>query len=228
MDELCLLFAASGLELVPRELWEHPAVKAWAKRRGKRPGQTLLDVSIHRPAMLNLGDAERRGRPDIVHFCSLLALGSLLNRNRLLSLHIHTYDGKIIRVSRHVKLPRNYNRFIGLMEQLLVEEEVPPGSSEPLLQVLSCDLSELMEQLKPSKVYLLTEKGYKIKPVDLARNIIEEKTPMVIIGCFQAGDFSSEFYEIADETVSISQVTLEAWNVTARVLSAVEDALDLH
>ncbi|MEM4548526.1 MAG: hypothetical protein QXP94_07425, partial [Thermofilaceae archaeon] len=135
MEKLHLLLAEAGLELVPAEIWGHPTVAASARKRGKEPGEILLDVSLHYAAMKSLKDRMKRGRPDIAHFCMLLALGSLLNRAGMLELYVHTYDGRMIGVSPHVRLPRNYNRFVGLVEQLLKEGRVPPNSASPLLWV---------------------------------------------------------------------------------------------
>lgn len=227
LDKLHLVFVEAGLELVPKELWRHPAVRKSAERRGKRPGEILLDVSLHRSAMLSLKDAEKRGRPDIAHFCTLLALGSLLNKFSLLTLCLHTYDDKVIEVAPQTRLPRNYNRFISLVEQLLVEDSVPPNSDKPLLRAEPVELKELINRLKPSKVFLLSEKGVRIRANELAKKIIEEKGPAVLIGCFQAGDFRSTVYKLAHEVVAISQLPLDAWNVTAKVISSVEDALGL-
>ena len=47
---LNLLLADSELEMVPRELWSHPAVVQNAKKRGKKPSQVLLDASLHHSA----------------------------------------------------------------------------------------------------------------------------------------------------------------------------------
>ncbi|RLF05545.1 MAG: 16S rRNA methyltransferase [Thermoprotei archaeon] len=227
MRKLHLLLAEAGLELVPRELWSHPAVRATARRRAKRPGEILLDVSLHRFAMSRLKDREKRGRPDIVHFCSLLALGSLLNKAGLLEVHIHTYGDKVIGVAPHVRLPRNYNRFVGLMEQLLVEGRVPPGSKEPLLWIEEGGLEDLVRRISPSKIYLLSERGSLKMAKVLAKELMREEEPMAIIGCFQAGDFRSALYEIADEVVAISKATLDAWTVTAKLLCSLEDVLEL-
>ncbi|RLG20801.1 hypothetical protein DRN72_04605 [Methanosarcinales archaeon] len=57
---------------------------------------TLLDSSYHHKAMRMLENPDKRGRPDIVHFCLLEALGSPLNVDGKLSTVVHTYDGKII------------------------------------------------------------------------------------------------------------------------------------
>lgn len=227
MEKLYLILAEAGLELVPPELWGHPSVRAAAERRGKKPGQMLLDVSLHGKAMLRLPEREKRGRPDIAHFCALLALGSLLNESRMLALYIHTYDGRIIGVAPHVKLPRNYNRFVGLVEQLLAEGRVPPGAAEPLLWIEPYSLEGLVERTKPSRAFLLSERGSRMSANELARRITYESRPMVIIGCFQAGDFSERVARLTHEAVAISHRTLDAWNVTAKVLSAVEDALGL-
>jgi len=227
LRRLHLLLAEAGLELVPRELWSHPAVRATARRRMKRPGEILLDVSLHMLAMSGLRDREKRGRPDIVHFCTLLALGSLLNRAGLLEVHIHTYGGKVIGVAPHVRLPRNYNRFVGLMEQLLLEGRVPPSSKEPLLWVEEGGLEDLLKRASPSRVFLLSEKGSLRTAKALAEELVREEEPMAVIGCFQAGDFRDALYEIADEVVSISKATLDAWVVTAKLLCSIEDVLGL-
>ena len=225
MEKLHLLLAEAGLELVPKALWNHPAVRASARKRGKRPGEILLDVALHRSAMVNLEERWKRGRPDIAHFCMLLALGSLLNRARLLSLYVHTYEGRVIGVASHVRLPRNYNLFLGLMEQLLLEERVPPDAREPLLWVESLDLRGLVEKVRPTKVFLLSERGRLLKCRELAAAIAREEWPMVVVGCFQAGDFREETASLADEVAAISPTPLDAWVVVAKVLSSVEDEL---
>lgn len=228
VEKLHLLLAEAGLELVPAEIWGHPSVVANARRRSKERGEILLDVSFHYTAMRNLRDREKRGRPDIAHFCMLLALGSLLNEAGMLELHVHTYDGRVIGVSPHVRLPRNYNRFVGLIEQLLKDGRVPPKAAEPLLWVELYSLEGLFEKVAPSRVFLLSEKGAKLSAAELARRVVSEPKPMVVIGCFQAGDFSEHTVSLANEVVSISRSTLDAWIVTAKILSAIEDALGLY
>jgi len=227
VEKLHLLLAEAGLELVPAEIWGHPTVAASARKRGKEPGEILLDVSLHYAAMKGLKDRMKRGRPDIAHFCMLLALGSLLNRAGMLELYVNTYDGRMIGVSPHVRLPRNYNRFVGLVEQLLKEGRVPPNSASPLLWVEPYSLEELLERVAPSRIFLLSEKGGKVGAAELARRVASEPKPMVVVGCFQAGDFSERILKLAHEVVSISQYALDAWVATAKVLSAVEDALNL-
>ncbi len=81
---LNLLLADAEIELIPREIFHHPSVKANAKRRGKPPAEILLDSTIHHSALRKLTEGERRGRPDLVHFYLLLALESIMNKRGLL------------------------------------------------------------------------------------------------------------------------------------------------
>jgi rRNA pseudouridine-1189 N-methylase Emg1 (Nep1/Mra1 family) len=57
--------------------------------------------------------------------------------------------------------------------------------------------------------------------------LVKEEKPMVVVGCFQAGDFREETLALADDVVAIAQTPLDAWVVVAKVLSSVEDELGL-
>ena len=228
MKKLYFILADSGLELVPRSLWNHPAVRSSAMRRGKRPGEILLDISLHYSAMKKLKDYEKRGRPDIVHICLLIILSSLLNIKRYLQIYVHTYDNKVIEVDSSVRIPRNYNRFIGLMEQLLIKGKVPPDSEKPLLRVTQYSLSSIVREHNPSKILILDEEGILQTPRKLARVIIREELPMVIVGAFQKGKFSREVLGLAHERIAISKVRLDSWTVISRIISSVEDEVGIY
>ncbi|TRM90261.1 16S rRNA methyltransferase, partial [Sulfolobus sp. B1] len=49
-----IILLESAIELVPREIVDHPSVIKNAKRRGKKPEDTLLDISLHYHAMKSL------------------------------------------------------------------------------------------------------------------------------------------------------------------------------
>jgi len=223
-----LILADSGIELIPKNLWTHPAVRNTALRRGKEPGKLLLDISLHYSAMKTLRDYEKRGRPDIVHVCLLMALSSLLNIKGYLKVYVHTYDSKIIEIDPLTRIPRNYNRFIGLMEQLLISRSVPPGSQKHLLKILPFNLKELIERLSPSKITILDEKGGLRSPRKLAKALLAQRNPLVIIGAFQKGEFSEEIRSLNGERIAISKVRLDSWSVVSKVISSVEDELGLY
>ena len=216
-----LILAESSLELVPRELWSHPAVWRNARRRGKKPGETLLEVSLHYPAMRRLAAREKRGRPDIVFVSLLEALGSPANAEGMLRVYVHTINDLVLYVDSKVRIPRDYRRFVGLMEQLLVEGRVPPGSDRPLLYVKNRTIRALIKEIRPEVTMVLWEKGERRSVVEVARRL-RGKSIAVIVGGFPHGDFDSETLELADIKVSIYPVPLETWCVVSRVISAFE------
>lgn len=117
---ISLVIAESALEIVPTELYGHPAVRSHARRTrsGKRP-YMLLDNSWHYAAMKGMPDAERRGRPDLVHLALVTATSAPLYRiRRALEVYVHTADGCVISLGPGVRIPKSYHRFAGLIETL--------------------------------------------------------------------------------------------------------------
>ncbi|OYT30950.1 MAG: 16S rRNA methyltransferase [Thermofilum sp. ex4484_79] len=220
MLHICLV--ESGLELVPKEISKHPLIRRYAKKKGKKPSKVLLDISFHYHAMKNLKDFNKRGRPDIVHFCLLEALGSPLNKMALLRIYVHTYDGKVVFIDPSTRIPKNYIRFVGLMEQLLDKGKVPPNSSSPLLWIREMPVKDLIGHVKPGTVILLDEKGKKMSVHELAKKFPIGDNPLILIGGFQRGNISQEIREQADYIVSIFKETLETWIVISRILCAYE------
>src|SRR5438445_11878541 len=93
---LTLILAESSIELVPNEITGHPAILKSAERKKKDPRQLILDQSYHHSAILRLGKyGIGSGRPDIVHFCLLLALGSPLYLEYPLTCFIHTVGDQV-------------------------------------------------------------------------------------------------------------------------------------
>ncbi|MGB9827809.1 MAG: 16S rRNA methyltransferase [Thermosphaera sp.] len=221
MGKLKIAILEAGVELVPKEISNHPSVVKNAARRGKPPAHTLLDVSIHYSAMLRIRDRFKRGRPDIVHVTLLEALESPLNKKGLLEIYVHTYDGKAIFIHPSTRIPRNYNRFTGLMEQLLVEGKVPPGSPEPLLQAKSMRLPDLVRAAGASGLLLLREECER----ESVRSVVVKalnNALLIGVGGFPHGDFSQETLEAADYCYSIYEESLMTWVVASRLISTAE------
>jgi len=225
---LNVLFVEASLELVPRKISHHPSVTRNAKRDGKDPREVLLDKSLHHHAMLGLPEAEKRGRPDILHFCLLEALGSPLNRMGGLRSIAHTLNGDFIEFSSELRLPRDAYRFRSLMEQLFSEGRVPPGDEEPLITLASKKLREVKEVIHPSKTVALTSHGRTEKLVDLCRRLKAEENPLIFIGAYPHGAMRQETLAEADEAVSIHLEALEAWVVTSRLIYEYEKAIGLE
>ncbi|MDQ1280919.1 MAG: rRNA small subunit pseudouridine methyltransferase Nep1 [Thermoproteota archaeon] len=214
---LNLILAESALERIPKPLWNHPSVFKMAERLSKQPGQLLLDRSFHHRAMLDLKEAYKRGRPDIVHFCLLEALGTPLNREYLLKTYIHTMDGHIIIPNPDVRLPRNYDRFTGLLEQLYDSQRII-NNGKTLLELKRGNLSNLMDEVKPSYTLAFTRIGKPMLLHQTMNRLAKEENPVIIIGAFPNGNFSEETKQISNELICIDQAPLEAWTVVSRAI----------
>ncbi|MBS7619481.1 16S rRNA methyltransferase [Candidatus Bathyarchaeota archaeon] len=215
---LNLVFVEAALETVPESIRNHPAVMKNAERSGKKPVEVLLDRSLHHAAMKSLPKAEKRGRPDILHFCLLEALGSPLNMEGGLRIWVNTFGGYTISVSPKVRLPRDCNRFKGLMEQLFKFRRVPPESSEPLLTVEEMGLQELIKAMRPDKVIALSSHGKRVNLVDLCNSLKRVENPAAFIGAYPTGPFEEGTLSLVDEVFSIYPLSLEAWVVTSRLI----------
>jgi len=230
-EPLHLVLVESALELVPREIWHHHVVRAHARKRGKKPWEMLLDISLHYFAMQSLPERHKRGRPDIVHVCLLNALSSPLNSEGLLRTVVHTVDNRAIFIDPETRIPRNYNRFVGLMEQLLTQGKVPPDSEKPLMYWRRMELRELLDELGIEVAILLSERGIKVELAELGRMLaraIKLGIPTaVMVGAFPHGDFRRETVDCATHIIAIYRRTLDAWTVVSRILTAVEMALNI-
>jgi rRNA small subunit pseudouridine methyltransferase Nep1 len=224
---LTVVLAESALEPIPRQLWDHPSVRKYVQRRGKDPRFLLLDRSYHHAAMKALREAEKRGRPDIVHFSLLESLGSPLCKEGLLQVYVHTVADSVISVNKETRLPRNYNRFLGLMEQLLELKQIPPQGSPLLTLIQDMTFSRLMRQLKPDSVVVFSKMGISKTLESTVSEFKEKKKPVAVVGGFPHGTLSENVTKLADQVVAIDREMLETWTVVARIIYEYERQIGL-
>jgi len=176
--------------------------------------------------MKSLKESEKRGRPDIVHFALLEALGSPLNKEGLLQVYVHTVNDYVITVNPEARLPRNYNRFVGLMEQLFESGRVP-STGQTLLKLEHETLPKLLHEIKSDYVVAFSRKGSPETLKEAVSKLLHKKRPAVIIGGFPHGNFSETTIRLASEVASIDPGMLETWTLTSRVIYEYECAVSL-
>lgn len=223
---ITLLLAESALEPIPRQLWKHPLIKRYAQSSQNPPQTLLLDRSYHHAVMGGLPQNHKRGRPDIVHFTLLAALGSPLNKERMLRTYVHTITNQVITVNPTTRLPKNYNRFVGLMEALFRDGRVPP-TGPVLLEVTKKTPAELIAMVNPTYVVAFSRGGTPRLLEDVAGRLSQDERPAVIVGGFPHGQLSATTTRVADEIVSIDPDMMETWTVVSRILYAYERAIAL-
>jgi rRNA small subunit pseudouridine methyltransferase Nep1 len=220
---LHVILLECSIELIPRELTAIKQIQKHAARRKKKPNQLLLDQSVHGRAMTKLEGHLRRGRPDITFLSLLTLLETPLCKEGLLGVHLHLQDGRIVEISPEVRLPRNYDRFVGLFEQLLERGQVP-AQDEPLLKIIPSSLQELISTLKETgpnaRTILFVEGGNQTNIDDLHEAYPEEVSIPVIlgIGAFPHGEISQDVSQLFDRHLELDREVMMAWHVCAEVL----------
>lgn len=225
---LTLILAESALETIPEKLWKHLSIQKYAKLRHKHPRFVMLDRSYHHRAMTSLEQGTKRGRPDIVHFALLEALGSPLNKEVLLQVYVHTFNDYVITVNPETRLPRNYGRFVSLIEQLFEYGRIPPQPTENALLLLKRKtLPQLIRETKPSYVLAFSRAGKSHTLEEAVSKLSSENRPVVIVGGFPHGHFSNTTVRLANDVVSIDPEMLETWTVASRIIYEYERAIFL-
>lgn len=221
---LSLILAESELELVPEEIKGHPSVTAPAKRAGGRATRSVLDSSLHHSALRSLPQGERRGRPDIVHLFLLTALDSILNQTGGLQVFVHTRHDALVTVAPETRIMRNYNRFSGLMEQLLRHSRTPLDGKPLLSLEPGVGLGEAVKRLGADHTILFDAAG---KPARLAElfpaHAAAGRHLACVIGGFPKGEFRSDL-GFASERLSLHPSPLSAWVVAAEAIVNWENA----
>jgi len=216
---LNFVLAESALELVPKDIRKQQAVVSDAKRRRKDSSEVLLDRSFHHSAMSRLKDSEKRGRPDLVHVALLSVTGTPLYLDGMARVFVHTYDDNVLEIGEKTRIPKNYLRFRGLMEQALVERP-----RQGLVRVHSMGVKDLVRKISSDAVLGLSVQGKMTSLEGLAKMITSAKDPCVMVGGFPHGHFSPATLSLVDQLVRIHARPLEAHIVASRVIYEVEKA----
>ena len=212
---LSLVLAESALEIIPLELQDHPSVLSHAQKLGKHPSEILLDNSWHFAAMKGINNEIKRGRPDLVHFSILEATTIPLYLQNKIKVYIHTIDDKVIYIGENVHIPKSYHRFEGLIEKLFLEKTIR-SDTNILLEIKERSFSELINEIKPSKIIGFSTKGKLSSFEKLSSEI--SNNDCIVIGGFQKGHFSESITSKINHLFSIGTSSYEAHVVIARML----------
>ncbi|KAI0057763.1 Nep1-domain-containing protein [Artomyces pyxidatus] len=198
------------------------------KGRGGREGEAkyaLLNCDDHQGILAKTGRDIADARPDITHQCLLTLLDSPLNKAGLLQVYIHTAKNTLIEVNPHVRIPRTFKRFSGLMVQLLHKLSIRGvNGPEKLLKVIKNPVTDHL----PVNTYKLTLSG-DAPTVRLSRflpTLPQTHHVAVFVGAMARGrdDFADH---IVDEKISISDYPLSASVACGKFCCALEELWDI-
>lgn len=203
-------------------------VSSGGKGKGGREGDvkyTLLNCDDHQGILAKTGRDIADARPDITHQCLLTLLDSPLNKAGLLQVYIHTTKGVLIEVNPHVRIPRTFKRFSGLMVQLLHKLSIRGvNGPEKLLKVIKNPVSDHL----PVNTMKITLSG-DAPTVRLSRylpTLPETHSIAVFVGAMARGrdDFADH---VVDQKISISDYPLSASVACGKLCCGLEELWDI-
>lgn len=168
----------------------------------------LLNCDDHQSVLAKMGRDIADARPDITHQCLLTLLDSPLNKAGLLQVYIHTAKGVLIEVNPHVRIPRTFKRFSGLMVQLLLKLSIRSvQGNERLLTVIKNPISD---HLPPNTHKITLSHNAPVQRLsEYIPTIPKDHSLAVFVGAMAHGQ--DNFADtIVDEKISISEYSLSA------------------
>ena len=214
---LRLIIADAELQTVPENMARDRAIRNIAEKNHKKPTEMLLDSNYMHTTIDKYfpGESNRRGRPDIIYIFLEVAMESILNKNKMLDVYVHTRENYIIHINSETKLPRSYNRFQGLMEDLFKKRSINYNGNE-LLSMREGAIIPFLKNLD-GKTVALSPEGTSSS----LSAIINQDNLNVIIGGFSQGDYISDIYGNFP-AYKIFNEELTIWSVGMEVISQYE------
>ncbi|MEK6843656.1 MAG: hypothetical protein AABY04_04155 [Candidatus Micrarchaeota archaeon] len=227
MNKLNILFSETALELMPIPLQSNGMILDEAKKRHVKVGNTLLDSNKHHIPMHILPNFEKRGRPDILHFSLLTALESIVNKEgKLGKILSHTQADVLLEIRNETRLPRIYNRFVGIIEQALSGGKNEFISIKPNTS-FEVSLEAAMEGSKKPSIYFFNEFGKETKLMELGKMLKEDMENdlhvLFVFGCFPHGNFSDETRNLllkkGAKEIRLSKEILPVWTLVSSAIN---------
>ncbi|KAI0027369.1 Alpha/beta knot methyltransferase [Vararia minispora EC-137] len=185
----------------------------------------LLNCDEHQGILAKTGRDIADARPDITHQCLLTLLDSPLNKAGRLQVYIHTAKGVLIEVNPHVRIPRTFKRFSGLMVQLLHRLSISGvNGKEKLLKVIKNPVTDHL----PVNTHKITLSGdaQTIRLSKYLPTLPPDQSIAVFVGAMARGrdDFADH---MVDEKISISEYPLSASVACGKFCCALEELWDI-
>ncbi|XP_058091705.1 uncharacterized protein LOC131237761 [Magnolia sinica] len=159
-------------------------------------------------------------RPDIVHQALLAILDSPLNKaGRLRALYVRTEKGVLFEVKPHVRMPRTFKRFCGLMLQLLQNHSITATSSrEKLLREIKNPVTRHLP-INSRKIGLSYSSEKLVKLQDYVAAATDDVDLVFVVGAMAHGKINQEY---TDDFISVSGYPLSAACCIGRICNALE------
>ena len=184
-------------------------------------GYELLNCDDHKMLHKKMKRDFKLSRPDITHQVLLTLLDSPLNKSGHLKVYIHTEDNTLIEVSPHIRIPRTFKRFCGLMVQLLQKMKIRAaggaGGGRVLLKVIKNPVTRHLPT--GCRKIGTSVDGKLISPADLVASLDQEEPVVFVFGAHSHGNVNADYVE---EEVAFSKFPLSASIAIGKLVNAFE------
>ncbi|RVW92212.1 Ribosomal RNA small subunit methyltransferase nep-1 [Vitis vinifera] len=149
-------------------------------------------------------------RPDILHQALLTILDSPLNKaGRLRAVYVRTEKGVLFEVKPHVRIPRTYKRFSGIMLQLLQKLSITAvGKREKLLRVIKNPVTQYLPV--NSRKIGFSYSSEKSTPIrDYVAAVSDDVDLVFVVGAMAHGKISNDY---TDDFIANDGFSVAAWS----------------
>ncbi|CAH8360433.1 unnamed protein product [Eruca vesicaria subsp. sativa] len=178
----------------------------------------LLNSDDHANFLRKNGRDPAHYRPDITHQALLMILDSPVNKaGRLKAVYVKTEQGVLFEVKPHVRIPRTYKRFAGIMLQLLQKLSISAsGKREKLLRVIK---NPVTSHLPPNsrKIGFSYSSEKLVNMQKHLSTVCNETDTVFVLGAMSHGKIECDYI---DDFVAISGYPLSAAYCISRICEA--------
>lgn len=159
-------------------------------------------------------------RPDIIHQAVLAILDSPLTKaGRLQALYVKTERGVLFEIKPHVRIPRTFKRFCGLMLQLLQKLSITAmGKREKLLNVIKNPVTRHLP-VNSRRIGLSYSSPKVVQLRDYVAAASDYANLVFVVGAMAHGKINNDY---TDDFISISNYPLSAACCLGRICNALE------
>ncbi|XP_066318388.1 uncharacterized protein [Miscanthus floridulus] len=165
-------------------------------------------------------------RPDIIHQALLAIFDSPLTKaGRLLAVYVRTEKGVLFEIKPHVRMPRTFKRFCGLMSQLLQKLSITAvGKREKLLNVVKNPVTRYLP-VGARKIGLSFSAEKSVNLFDYVAKSSDDEPLVFVVGAMAHGKIDKEY---TDDYIQIYNYPLSAACCLNRICSALEQKWNIQ
>lgn len=159
-------------------------------------------------------------RPDITHQALLTILDSPLNKaGRVRAVYVRTEKGVLFEVKPHVRIPRTYKRFAGIMLQLLQKLSITAvGKREKLFRVIKNPVTQYLP-VNSRKIGFSFSSERLVDVQNYVADVKDDVNFVFVVGAMAHGRIDDEY---VDDYISISGYPLSAAWCLSRICEGLQ------